>query len=321
MSASAQASGRPVDLPLSAALVDFGLPLAFLRDAAERDVAAERDYGRGELRKVEGRGTGLFEPMAGQFIGRRLTTRMAELLNRPACVFTSSFIWRHDRGEAMPAHVDRPGLDVTMSVPLVLDGVDAWPLALLQPNGDVLEWPGRPGTVFVFDGRWRPHWRLPFMGDRAFMLLLHWRAPAVLWRGFLDAAACARVIGGRDDRPVLEPDVLERCADLARLAVPPSGVPAMALCDGRLRDLPARPRGRGVRLLVLLEGELAVTFDALDPVTLTPGDGIAFPTREKCRLDWTAPDGRGSALLGHARTPLERRRVTVPHPGGREVEL
>ena len=95
----------------------------------------------------------------------------------------------------------------------------------------------------------------------------------------------------------------------------------MTLCDGRLRDLPARPRGRGVRLLVPLDGELAVTFDALAPVTLTPGDGIAFPVREKCRLDWTAPDGRGSALLGHGRTPYERRRVTAPHPGGREVEL
>ena len=315
MSAPAQAPGRPADLPLSAALEDFGLSLEFLR------VAAEREYGRGKLWKADGLGTGLFAPKAGQLIGRRLTTRMAELLNRPACAFTNSFLWRYDRGDAMPAHVDRPGLDVTMSVPLALDGVDAWPVALLQPNGDVLEWPGQPGAVFVFDGRWRPHWRLPFTGDRAFVLLLHWRAPAVLWRGFLEAAACARVIGDRDGHPALEPGGLERCADLARLAVPPSGVPTITLCDSRLRDLPARPRGRGVRLLVLLDGELTVTFDALDPVTLTPGDGIAFTTREKCRLDWTAPNGRGSALFGHARTPRERRRVTALRPGGREVEL
>lgn len=76
----------------------------------------------------------------------------------------------------------------------------------------------------------------------------------------------------------------------------------MFVCDRRLRYLPASA-GRACRLLVLLDGELTVTFDALKPVILRPEDGIAFPAWEQCRLDWTAHNSRGQALLGYTKSP------------------
>ena len=80
----------------------------------------------------------------------------------------------------------------------------------------------------------------------------------------------------------------------------------MFVCDRRLRYLPVGT-GHACRLLVLLDGELAVTFDALKPVIMSPGDGIAFPVWEQCRLDWTAHNSRGQALLGYAQTSRGRR--------------
>ena len=233
--------------------------------------------------------------------------RMGALLSRPCCTFVSSaFVWDFRRGAAMESHLDRGPLDITMSIPVFLDGVAMWPLKVRQPSGDVLEWPTRLGTAFILDGRWRPHWRDVFTGERAIVLLLHWRAPAVLLPGILNADACIKSGVSHGNRPAIEPLILERCTGLARLAVPPSGTPEMFVCDRRLRYLPAGT-GRACRLLVLLDGELAVTFDALKPVILRPGDGIAFSVWEQYRLDWTAHNSRGQALLGYAQTSRGRR--------------
>ena len=291
---------RPPGLPLLVRLRDFKLSLDSLRIAVEKELKGN-PLGRDGEHK--GR---IYDPAVGQLIGRILATPMGTLLSRPGCTFVNAFLWDFGRGAAMEPHLDRETLDITMSIPLFLDGVDRWPVKVRQPNGDVLEWTSEPGTAFIFDGRWRPHWRDAFTGERAIVLLLHWRAPAVLWPGMLTADACIRASVSRGNRPATEPLILERCADLARLAVPPSGTPEMSPCDRRLRHLPV-DAGRACRLLVLLDGELAVTFDALEPVALKPGDGIAFPVWEQCRLDWTAHNGCGQALLGSAPTSRGRR--------------
>ena len=288
-------------LPLMVSLQDFKLSLDFLRIAVEEEPKVGKPFRQnGNLR------FSLKDPVVGQLIGKSLAMRMGALLSRPCCTFVNAFVWDFRRGAAMESHLDRAPLDITMSVPVFLDGVDTWPLKVRQPNGDVLEWTSRPGTACILDGRWRRHWRDAFTGERAIVLLLHWRAPGVLFPGILDADACVQSSVSHGNRPAIEPLILERCTDLARLAVPPSGTPEVFMCDRRLRYLPVGT-GHACRLLVLLDGELAVTFDSLKPVIMGPGDGIAFPVWEQCRLDWTAHNSRGQALLGYAQTSRGRR--------------
>ena len=294
-------SGRPAELPLALPLAELGLSLPFLR------AAAEREHAHGDVQNTGGQGIGLYDPLVGRMLGERLTTHIAHVLSRPACTFRNAYVWRYERGDSQPLHTDRWGLDVTMSVPLALAGAQAWPVAVRQPDGQMLEWPGVPGTVLLFDGRWRPHWRDPYPGDHAYVLLLHWRTPAVRWRGLLAPAECARLSACRAGRPAFAPGVLDRCADLARLAVPPSAAPSLELCGSGLAtySLPDGEDGtqRDAHLLVPLDGELAVTFEALDPVVLKPGDGLAFPAWESAVFEWRTPDRIGTVLMGRGRTP------------------
>ena len=293
-------AGRPAELPLELPLAELGLSLPFLR------AAAEREHANGDVQGTKGHGIGLYDPLVGRVLGERLTTHIAHALSRPACTFRNAYVWRYERGHSQPRHTDRPGLDITMSAPLVLAGAQAWPVAVRQPDGQLLEWPGVPGTVLLFDGRWRPHWRGPFAGEHAYVLLLHWRAPAVRWRGLLAPAECARLGSSRTDRPAFVPSVLDRCADLARLAVPPSTAPTLGVYRS---GFPLKPNGedgdaqRGARLLVPLDGELAVTFEAFDPIVLNPGDGLAFPAWESATFEWRTPDRVGTVLMGRGRTP------------------
>ena len=301
--ASTTAAGRPVDLPLAAPLSDFALDLAFLRAAAQWCLA------HNPMKRLQGIGIGLRNPhVVARLIGERLATRVATRLGRPACAFAKAHLWCYERGDTNPPHADHPGLDITMSVPLSLAGAKARPLHVREPSGDVVQWSVGAGTVLLLDGRWRRHWRCPLDGDHAWVLLLHWRAPAVLWRGMLAARECAGLLA-RWDSHAAWASALDRCADLAKLAVPPSEAPALTLHRG---DFPLRPSGgaqsgRGVRLLVPLDGELAVTFNAFDPIVLHPGDGLAFPAREECRLHWRAQGGAGTVLTGQGRLAREHR--------------
>ena len=293
-------SGRPAKLPLELPLAEVGLSLPFLR------AAAEREHANGDVQRTNGWGIGLYDPLVGRVLGERLTTHIAHALSRPACTFRNAYVWRYERGHRQPRHTDRWGLDVTMSVPLVLAGAQTWPVAVRQPDGQLLEWPGVPGTVLLFDGRWRPHWRDPFAGDHAYVLLLHWRAPAVRWRGLLEPAECARLGSSRTDRPAFAPSVLDRCADFARLAVPPSTAPTLGVYRSGFAPKPSSEDGdrqRDARLLVPLDGELAVTFEAFDPIVLNPGDGLAFPAWESAAFEWHTADRVGTVLMGRGRTP------------------
>lgn len=293
MNAALKPLGRACELPLCAEAGKFDLPIDFMRAAVELDrTSAERT-------KMQGRGC-VFNHGVGRLFGERLANDMGELLDRPGCAFENSFVWFYGRGDTMPTHTDRELLDITMSVPLVLEGAAAWPVALQQPNGEIVEWSGQVGTVFVFDGRWRPHWRLPLDGDAATVLLLHWRAPAVLRRGLLEPAVLAAFGNGGAAAP-MPSTVLARCAELARRAVPTSEAPTLSLCRRSPPTLPARPDG--ANLILPLCGELTAAVGGLAPVRLKPGDGLAFPSVEKCELEWHAPCGRRLALVGAAAAP------------------
>ena len=306
MTLNVRTRAKPRELPWAADLKDFNLSLDFLRTCVKQDITL---FGEPLSAGVDTRTAGFFNPPVGQFLGQGMAARMGALLSRPTCVFVNSFLWRFDPCARMDRHIDRSPLDITMSIPVVLDGVDAWPVGMQQPDGSVLEWASQPGTALIFDGRWRHHWRDAFLGTQAIQLLLHWRAPAVLWRAFLDQKARARLRKGTKGRLAVGADLLERCSELARLAVPPSASLELALCDRLVQTMQTEAEDDDALLLVPLDGKLTLTFEAQDPVVLAPGDGIAFPAQERRQLAWAAPYGRGRVLLGHAQTPRSARRV------------
>ena len=304
------AGSRPAALPLVMSAQDFGLPLGELRDFMLRELPFHKP-----IRDSEAPGmTGWFDPLIGVVCGRRLAPRIGSLLSRPACRFSHAFTWRAARGASLDAHRDRSEYDVTMSIPLVLDGVDRWPLWWEQPNGDRCEWAGAPGTVLLVDGRQLLHGRGEFQGALSIVLLLMWTAPAVLWPGFLDEGARRGLAAG----PRLDPgsasgrELLGRCLALARSSVPHSVEPEAAVCGDPAQASAAveaveASRGRGVAFVALLDGRAALTFGDADAVALQPGDGVAFPAAAKgsrgCRLRWLEA-GRGKALVGRARRAL-----------------
>ena len=303
--AGRDAGSGPAALPLVMSARDFGLPLDELRDLLLRDLPFRKPLAYES--KTPGM-TGWFDPLIGVVHGRRLAARIGTLLSRPACRFSHAFAWRAVRGASLGAHRDKPKYDVTMSVPLVLDGVDRWPLWWEQPNGDRCDdWAGAPGTVLLMDGRWRRHGRGEFRGALSIVLLLSWKAPAVLWPGFLDEGARRGLAAG----PRLDPgsasgrELLDRCLALARSSVPHGVEPEAAVCGPAQASAAVEaPRGRGAAFVALLDGRAALTFGGADAdadaVTLQPGDGAAFPAATSCRLRWLEA-GRGRALVGRAR--------------------
>ena len=299
--AGRDAESGPAALPLVMSAQEFGLPLDQLRDLMLRDLPFRKPLSY----ESETPGmTGWFDPLIGVVHGRRLAARIGTLLSRPACRFSHAFAWQAVRGASLGAHRDKPKYDVTMSIPLVLDGVDRWPLWWEQPNGDRGDWAGTPGTVLLMDGRQRRHGRGEFRGTLSIVLLLHWTAPAALWPGFLDEGARR----GLAAEPRLDPgsasgrELLDRCLALARSAVPYSVEPEAAVCGDPAQASAAveASRGGGAAFVALLDGRAALTFGDADAVALQPGDGVAFPAATRCRLRWLKA-GRGRALVGRAR--------------------
>ena len=307
--AARDAGRRPPALPLVTGAQEFGLPLDELRGLMLRELRELpplTGYGAG---MAPGR-TGFHDPLIGVVCGRRLAPRVGSLLSRPACRFSHAFTWRSGRGASQHAHRDRPEYDVTMSVPLVLKGVDRWPVWWEQPNGGRCDWAGAPGTVLLMDGRQRLHGRGEFRGVLSIVLLLHWTAPAVLWPGFLDEGARRGLAAAG---PQLDPgsapgrELLGCCLALARSAVPHSIAPEAAVRGDPAQASAAveASRGQGAAFVALLDGRAALTFgDAdgdADAVALQPGDGVAFPASTRgCRLRWLETE-RGKALVGRAR--------------------
>ena len=295
---AANGRGRArIDLPLALRLEDLGLSLGNLRAALGSEQAFGKPVPWNDPATCR---LGFYNPPIGKLIARKLAPRIGALVFRPGCVFANSFLWQYDRGSRQVPHVDRPPLDITMSIPITFDGVDAWPIHVRQPNGDVMDWPGRLGTALVVDGRWRPHWRDVFQGTRSVVMLLHWRAPAVLWPQFLDRDRRLLLRDGglwRSDRA----DLLESGTALARSAMPQATPPRFKVVDLQARTL--SDAADQVVLLAPLENELVLAFDRVK-VTVAPGDGVAFAARDHCRIDWpNAPNAKGAnkVLLGRGR--------------------
>ena len=302
--AGRDAGSRPAALPLVTSAQEFGLPLDELRDVMLRELELSRFPPTHNGAGVAPGRTGFYDPLIGVVWGRRMAPRVGSLLSRPACRFSHAFTWRSVRGASQDGHRDRSEYDVTMSVPLVLEGADRWPVWWEQPNGGRCEWAGAPGTVLLMDGRQRLHGRGEFRGASSIVLLLHWTAPAVLWPGFLDEGARRGLAAAG---PRLDPgsapgrELLGRCLALARSSVPHSVAPEAAVRGDPAQASAAveASRGRGAAFVALLDGRAALTFGDADAVALQPGDGVAFPAATSCRLRWLEA-GRGKALVGRA---------------------
>ena len=284
-------------LPLVMDAQELGLPL----DELSTFVEAELRHGDPICQPDAPGQTGFFDPPIGRIFGERLAARMESLLSRPGCRFANGYMSQAGHGACLHAHLDRPPLDVTMSIPIVCEDADGWPLWVEQPDGGRFEWAGTPGTVLIVDGHWRLHGRDAFEGTRSVVLLLHWTAPAVLWPGFLDEDARGGLV--RKDGE-LDPGsaIVRRCSDLARLAVPGSKEPERTVVlhgpDGGVPEVAAQAK-RGAEFLILLDGKATVTVDGPDGVGLRPGDGIAFPAGMKWRVRWHGRDA-GKMLFGRS---------------------
>lgn len=319
---------RPPVLPLVMDAQAFGLSpdklLDFLKLESRFDDSSWSDpFSPGRV--------GRPDPQIGQWFGEKLTARIGSMLRRPGCRFLNAFLWHSGRGASQHGHLDRPALDVTMSVPLVLEGADRWALWAEQPDGDRFEWAGAPGTVLILDGRRRVHGRDAFEGTRYVVLLLHWRAPAVLWPGFLDRDARSRLAAagaGRIDRgSPAGRALLACCLELVRSAAPWSREPGAVVCDVRdAAEIATRGAG-GAAFLAPLDGKVQLTFDALDAVALQPGDGLAFPRDVRYGIDGPG----GARVLAGESMPSRRLRpewsarrsswIDPPDPeSGRQVQ-
>ena len=293
---------KPPVLPLVMDAQEFGLSPEKLLPFLERDLRTSGLVRPRPSSNSPGR-VGYWNPPIGAVFGKRLAVRIGSLLSRPWCTFANSFLWTSGRGARQGAHLDRPGLDVTMSIPLSLDGADRWPLWVEQPGGSRFEWAGAPGTILILDGRHRMHGRDAFEGRRSVVLLLHWTAPAVLWPGFLDQDARSRLTAaaGKIERGALAGGaLLDRCLELAQSAVAWSVEPEAVVCGDRTqarREIAAC--GRGASFLALIDGQAELTIDELGAVALQPGDSLAFPPKTNVEIRWIGTGG-GKAIVGRS---------------------
>ena len=303
---AANGRGVRVDMPLALRLEELGLSLENLRASLGSEQAFGEPVSWNDPATCR---LAFYNPPIGKLIARKLAPRIGALVSRPGCVFAYSLLWQYDRGCRMAPHVDRPPLDITVSIPITLDGMDAWPIHVRQPDGDVLEWPSKPGTALVVDGRWRSHWRDAFQGRRSVVMLLHWCAPAVLWPQFLDGDRRLLLRDGGLRRRSDRADLLDSGTALARSAVPQATPPRLKVVDLQARTL-SDAADQGVVLLAPLENELVLAFDRVK-VAVPPGAGVAFAARDHCRIDWPNAKGGNRVLLGRGRHPSPASRAAA----------
>ena len=129
------------------------------------------------------------------------------------------------------------------------------------------------------------------------ILLLHWRAPAVLWPQLFDTADRQRLFaGGCGDA-----GVMEKITALSHMAVPQTTTPELQLVDLQARTRFPNDVDEGQRVVVLapLEDALTLTFERTE-MAVSPGDGVAFATHDPCRLGWSNGSATGRVLIGSA---------------------
>lgn len=125
----------------------------------------------------------------------------------PGLVFSNSYTRQYIRGSVLRPHIDRPGLDLTLSVCLEKDTPVAWPLHVSRRTWPHGEWradvdfePYRAdsrcydmaeGVGALCEGRRHPHWREEFdcaPGERAVYVFYHWTLPQRRWTPSLSLA-------------------------------------------------------------------------------------------------------------------------------------
>ena len=78
-------------------------------------------------------------------------------------------------------HVDRPGLDWTISLCLFTNLDNDWPLKAKLENGTIIEFPTIKCEGNLVNGRELTHWRDPLICDNGkyvVQVFLHWSAPS-----------------------------------------------------------------------------------------------------------------------------------------------
>jgi hypothetical protein len=78
-------------------------------------------------------------------------------------------------------HLDRPGLDWTISLCLYTNLDNPWPLKAQLPDGTIAEFPTIKGEGNLVNGRAISHWREPLICDPdkyVVQIFLHWSAPS-----------------------------------------------------------------------------------------------------------------------------------------------
>ena len=311
----------PPVLPLAGRLEQFGMTTKLVCAGAD---APGPDCDGGPSPSCRGPwDLGFFNPVMGRLLGPRLAARVGGLLHRPFCSFVNSFMWHSGNGSSQSAHRDRPTLDITVGLPLLLEGAPQWPLYLERLDGRLWQYPSRPGSMLVMDGRQRTHWRNPFAGTRAVALLLHYRAPVVLWRGLVTQRICGQLaVAEAPGSHRAMADVLEGGLALAQRAVPVSTSPT-ATCSGPGQALSGETsRKEGAAFLVPLTGEAKLTIAGFGTLPLQPGDGVTFLPKTKYRLEWP-PGALGCALEGRTGCPRDwnNHRQPAAEAGAAEVPL
>lgn len=308
----------PPVLPLAGRVEQFGVTSRFVCAGVDAGPLCRADTSPTSRGQWD---LGFFDPAMGRLLGPNLAPRVGALLHRPFCSFVNSYMWHSGNGSIQSAHRDRPTLDLTVGIPVLLEGASHWPLYMERLDGRLWQFPSKPGSMLVMDGRQRTHWRNPFAGTRAAALLLHYRAPVVLWRGLLPPRLCGQLaaVDATNSHRAMA-DVLEGCLALARRIVPVSTSPTAA-CRGPEQALAGETSTKeGAAFLAPLTGEATLTVAGFGRLPLRPGDAVAFLPRTRYGLEWPA-GVPGCALEGRTARPRDWNEHRQPAAEAAAVEV
>jgi hypothetical protein len=96
--------------------------------------------------------------------------------------FSYMRVYRH--GDLLPAHIDRPSCEISMTVNIGNAGDSPWPIWISGPNG-LAEVALQPGDGLIYRGCDCYHWREPFDGDHLAQAFLHYvdrQGPNAAWK-------------------------------------------------------------------------------------------------------------------------------------------
>lgn len=89
----------------------------------------------------------------------------------------NSYCRIYSNGSILGRHLDRQGLDLSISISLFSDLKDSWPLFLKTLDGKIAAFDIKPGDGVLLHGRRLEHWRESLVCDKdqkIVQLFLHW---------------------------------------------------------------------------------------------------------------------------------------------------